>query len=98
MPSMSEPPWDDQRILALRPAKNNVDPYRAHAFFAEPERTRYGVIEEVATLLLVNRECPFRCLMCDLWKNTTDTRVPAGAVVAQVEHALAEFPSARHVK
>lgn len=97
MPSTSET-WDDARILALRPAKNAVSPERANAFFIEPERTRAGAVEDVATLLLTNRECPFRCLMCDLWKNTTDERVPAGSVPAQIAHALGHLAPVRHVK
>jgi radical SAM enzyme (TIGR01210 family) len=88
----------DRWILDQRPPKERVDPWRPHAFFVEPERTRQGTVEDVATLFLVNRECPFRCLMCDLWKNTTDTRVPEGAIVAQVQWALERLPPARHIK
>ena len=64
----------------------------------EPERTEDGAVEDTATLFLVNRECPFRCLMCDLSRNTTDRRVPNGAIAAQVEYALARLPAAPHVK
>jgi radical SAM enzyme (TIGR01210 family) len=100
MPSTNEPleAWDDARILALRPPKNAVDPARPYAFLVEPERTREGTVEDTAVLFLTNRECPFRCLMCDLWKNTTDQRVPEGAVAAQMEYALARLPPARHIK
>jgi radical SAM enzyme (TIGR01210 family) len=52
----------------------------------------------VATLFLTNRECPFRCLMCDLWKHTTKDRVPDGAIAAQIVHAMARLPAVRHVK
>jgi radical SAM enzyme (TIGR01210 family) len=85
-------------VTAQRPPKNPVDPQRPHAFFVEPERSEGGVAEETATLFLVNRECPFRCLMCDLWRNTTDRRVPDGAIVAQVEYALARLPPTPHIK
>jgi len=57
-----------------------------------------GRIEEVVTIFLTNRECPFKCLMCDLWKNTTDDPVPAGAIPAQIEYALSRLPAARHIK
>ena len=90
--------WDDARILALRPAKNSVEPTRPYAYLVEPERTRAGRIEDTAVIFLTNRECPFRCLMCDLWKNTTDARVPAGAIAEQVEYALGRLPPVRHVK
>ncbi|MDB5390709.1 MAG: radical protein [Planctomycetaceae bacterium] len=88
----------DSEILATRPAKNVVDPWRPYAYLTEPERTVAGQIEQVATLFLTNRECPFRCLMCDLWKNTLDERVPLGAIPAQIDYALARMPAAQHIK
>ncbi len=57
-----------------------------------------GQIEEVNTLFLTNRECPFRCLMCDLWKNTTDKPVPPGSIPAQIEYALSRSPATPHIK
>lgn len=100
MPSTNEnvSRWEDEHILALRPPKNAVDPSRPYAFLVEPERTRAGLVEDTAVLFLTNRECPFRCLMCDLWKNTTDERVPDGAIPAQIEYSLAHLPTARHIK
>jgi radical SAM enzyme (TIGR01210 family) len=99
-PSTSEPAgrWDGARVLALRPPKVPADPSRPYAFLVEPERTRAGAVEDTAIVFLTNRECPFRCLMCDLWRHTTDRRVPDGAIAAQVEYALARLPPARHVK
>lgn len=44
-------------------------------------------------ILLTNKECPWRCLMCDLWKNTTAQTVPPGAIPAQIEHALKALSS-----
>jgi radical SAM enzyme (TIGR01210 family) len=92
------PSTSDRWILSLRPPRAEVDPWRPYAFFVEPERTPAGTVEEVATLFLTNRECPFRCLMCDLWKHTTERRVPDGAIAAQVEWALGQLPPAQHVK
>lgn len=88
----------DQAILAARPPKNPVDPWRPYAFTVEDERTAEGVVEPVATLFLTNRECPFRCLMCDLWKNTTDDTVPVGAIPAQIDWALERLAPAPHIK
>lgn len=85
-------------ILAARPAKNRVDPLAPYAFLIEPERSAAGVVEDVATIFLTNRECPFQCLMCDLWKNTTDDRVPVGAIPAQIDYALARLPPAQSIK
>jgi radical SAM enzyme (TIGR01210 family) len=88
----------DREVLAARTPKNAVDPWKPHVFFVEPERTSAGVIEDVATILLTNRECPFRCVFCDLWRNTTDERVPTGAIPRQIEYALTRLPPARHLK
>jgi radical SAM enzyme (TIGR01210 family) len=52
----------------------------------------------VATIFLTNRECPFRCLMCDLWKNTTDFTAPRGAIPTQIDYALERLPAAEHLK
>ncbi len=55
-------------------------------------------MEPVLTVLIANRECPWRCLMCDLWRSTTEQSVPPGAVAAQVRDALSAFPEARRAK
>ena len=88
----------DAEILAARGPKNRVDPHVAWAALVEPERTAAGTIADVATIFLTNRECPLRCLMCDLWKNTTDESVPAGAIPTQIERALARLPAAQQIK
>ena len=71
-------------ILKARSVKNAVDPTRPYAFLVEPECTAQGLVEDVATIFLTNRECPFRCVFCDLWKNTTNDRVPVGSIPAQI--------------
>ena len=55
-------------------------------------------MKPVATIFLTNRECPFRCLMCDLWRNTLTETVPVGAIPAQIDHALRSLPPARQLK
>jgi radical SAM enzyme (TIGR01210 family) len=92
------PIFNDEQILAARPAKNSVDPWRPYAYLVEPECSAEGIIEDVATIFLTNRECPLRCLMCDLWKNTTDERVPVSAIPHQIDFAISQLPSARHIK
>lgn len=99
MPSTNElPQLDDAWIVAQRGPKPVHDPWRPHGFFVEPERCADGRVDDVATILLVNRECPFRCLMCDLWKYTTDERVPVGAIPAQLAYALERLPPAPRLK
>lgn len=81
-----------------RASKNPVDPYHAYAAMVEDELSAAGFVEPVATLFLTNRECPFHCVYCDLWKNTTDDSVPVGAIPAQIDDALGRLPSASHIK
>jgi archaeosine synthase beta-subunit len=88
----------DRWILERRGPRNLVDPSHVVAAFIEPERTERGEVADIATLFLTNRECPWRCLMCDLWKNTTEETVPAGAIPAQIRGSLAALPPARRVK
>lgn len=88
----------DREIVAARPEKEPVDPWRPSDWLIERERAAGGEVVPVATVFLTNRECPFRCLMCDLWKHTTDETVPEGAVPAQIDHALERLPEATHVK
>jgi len=99
MPSTREPPDSlDAWILSQRSSKNPVDPARPYAFWVEKERAIDGQIEDVATIFLTNKECPFRCLMCDLWKNTTDQPVVPGAIPGQIRWALNQLPPAQGVK
>lgn len=69
----------------------DIDPYRPHHFFAETERAASGEVISVATVFLMNRECPWRCIYCDLWKNTLTETVPSGAIPAQIDFALAQL-------
>lgn len=94
----SAPRISDRDIITARGEKHRVDPWQPYAYLVEPEHTAAGPIEDVATLFLTNRECPFHCLMCDLWKNTLDTRVPIGAIPAQLDYALERLPAAQHIK
>jgi radical SAM enzyme (TIGR01210 family) len=88
----------DRWILEKRPQRNSLDPQRPYAFFLEEERSDSGEIVPIATILLTNRECPWRCLMCDLWKNTLSQTVPKGAIPAQIDYALKKLPTARQIK
>ena len=80
-------------ITRQRPERERVDPFRPHGFCLEQERSDSGRIESSGVILLTNKECPWRCLMCDLWKNTTTQTVPPGAITRQIEYALRQFGS-----
>ena len=88
----------DQWVLSRRAPRNLLDPQRPYAFFAEEERAGDGRVVPVATVFLTNRECPWRCVMCDLWRNTLTEVAPIGAIPAQIDFALAGLPRARQIK
>jgi hypothetical protein len=89
---------DDRMIISLRGNKNSVDPKMPYGWLVEKERTSSGKIEETGIIFLTNRECPFHCLMCDLWKNTTDDTIAIGDIPRQIEWALEKMTSVKHLK
>jgi archaeosine synthase beta-subunit len=74
-----------------RGPRNPLDPSRPYAALLEDELGPDGTLWPTATLFLTNRECPFRCLMCDLWKNTLEESLPPGVIPAQIERGLASL-------
>jgi radical SAM enzyme (TIGR01210 family) len=85
-------------IVSTRGKKNHIDPQKPYSWLVEKERTRSGKIEDTGTIFLSNLECPFRCLMCDLWKNTTNKSVRKGDIPNQIEWALKQMPEVKHLK
>jgi len=82
-------------ILAQRPPRPTTpDPNVPHGVFLERERLASGTVVDSGVILLTNRECPWRCLMCDLWKDTTRASVPEGAIPRQVEFAVRKWSDA----
>ena len=77
-------------ILGHRGRKNRLDPNRPYACLLEKERAANGDLVDGLTIFLTNKECPWHCLMCDLWQNTLDDTVPTGAIAAQIDHALGQ--------
>jgi radical SAM enzyme (TIGR01210 family) len=85
-------------ILSHRPAKAVLDPQHAYASAWEEEPDAAHVLQPVAVVFLTNKECPYRCLMCDLWRHTLDRAVAPGDIPRQIRDALATLPPARHIK
>jgi radical SAM enzyme (TIGR01210 family) len=82
-------------ILAQRPARTGApDPEKPHGVFLEDERLASGVVAVSGVVLLTNKECPWHCLMCDLWKDTTTRSGPAGAIPRQLDAALQTWAEA----
>jgi archaeosine synthase beta-subunit len=91
MPPTLPPPDPAAWITSLRPPRAAVDPFTPHGVFLEQEHNGAGHVVSSGVILLTNKECPWRCLMCDLWKHTTSQSVPPGAIARQIESALAQF-------
>ena len=89
---------NDQWIVSMRGNKNNVDPQKPYGLLVEKERSISGKIEDTAIIFLTNRECPFHCLMCDLWRNTTDEPVAIGSIPKQIAWALDQIPGVKQLK
>ncbi len=89
---------NDQWIISRRGNKNIVDPQRPYGWLVEKERTTSGKIEDTGIIFLTNRECSFHCLMCDLWKNTTDESVAIGSIPKQIGWALEQMPDIKYLK
>jgi radical SAM enzyme (TIGR01210 family) len=80
------------------PKTAGLDRRVPYAFLNEEEVGPAGELVPTATIFLTNRECPFRCLMCDLWKNTLDVPTSPGAIPEQIDYALERLAPARQIK
>jgi radical SAM enzyme (TIGR01210 family) len=89
---------DNQEIERLRPARNLLNPDIPYHFLHEKEPGANGTLQKVNTIFLTGKECSFKCLMCDLWKNTLTGPAPPGAVLKQIDFALDRLPAADVIK
>jgi radical SAM enzyme (TIGR01210 family) len=85
-------------ILTRRGERNVLSPDRPYAFFCERERILAGEIVEASTIFLTNPECPWHCVMCDLWRNTTARGSAPQDIVKQIEFALERLPKSKYLK
>jgi radical SAM enzyme (TIGR01210 family) len=88
----------DRWILQRRGRRNDLDPAHADSAFVEEEADESGHPVSVATIFLTNRECPWHCLMCDLWQNTLAEDTPAGAIPEQIRAAIDGLAGAQWIK
>jgi radical SAM enzyme (TIGR01210 family) len=90
---MRWPPITTAQIRAARSPKAPVDPWQPQGWFLELECSAAGRVEPVLTILLTNRECPWTCVFCDLWKHTLDDDTPRGAIPAQMAAVRQHVPT-----
>jgi radical SAM enzyme (TIGR01210 family) len=89
---------DSHEIEKLRPARNIVNPDIPYHFLHEQEPDQDGNLQQINTIFLTSKECSFKCLMCDLWKNTLKGPTPKGAILKQIDYALNRLPKADIIK
>jgi radical SAM enzyme (TIGR01210 family) len=77
----------DRFVVERRGPREARDPWRHQGVIVEDERAGDGSIARVATVFLTGRECPWRCVMCDLWRYTIAEDTPIGAIPAQIAAA-----------
>jgi archaeosine synthase beta-subunit len=90
----SSPEARTRWALEKRGPRNLLDETKPYAYLVEPEHGPDGHAALVTTVFLTNRECPWRCLMCDLWQNTLEHSVAPGSITEQIRFALQALPSA----
>lgn len=81
----------DRFVLARRGGRPLHDPWRHQGVALDDERDADGRVCRVGTVFLTGRECPWRCVMCDLWAYTTEADTPRGALVRQLGAAVDEM-------
>jgi radical SAM enzyme (TIGR01210 family) len=88
-------PARDRFVLERREQRPQHDPWRYQGLILEEERTAAGHVSPMAVVLLTGRECPWRCVMCDLWQHTISADTPAGAIPAQIAAARRDWSDHR---
>jgi archaeosine synthase beta-subunit len=86
-PYPAAPAMRDRWVLDLRSPRPRHDAWRYQDLIVEDERTAQGAVARVGTVFLTGRECPWRCVMCDLWRYTIADDTPPGAIPAQLSAA-----------
>ncbi|MBL9139637.1 MAG: hypothetical protein JNK85_27455 [Verrucomicrobiales bacterium] len=75
---------------SLRPARPTLHPREPAGWLVESELGAEGRMVKSLTAFLTNRECPWRCVYCDLWKFALADSVAPGDVPAQLRRILLE--------
>lgn len=81
----------DRYVRARRGPRPALDPMQLQGVLVERERAAEGGVADTATVFLTGRECAWRCVMCDLWRHTTEADTPRGAIAHQVDTAVARL-------
>ncbi len=78
-------------VVSRRGPRNVLNPALPYAFLKERELAADGSAVDVLTVFLTNRECPWKCFMCDLWKNTLEVSPAPGRIPRQITFAFEQM-------
>ena len=81
-------------IRALREPTSRPGAQSTPDTLVEHEMGPKGCLLETATIFLINRECPWTCVMCDLWKHTSLKPMSPGHAPVQLSSALRQLEKA----
>jgi len=74
-------------ILSLRPhgVRQTTFHYKPSDYFEEEEVISPGFGSKALAIILQARECPWVCVMCDLWRGTRESTLPQNSITRQIE-------------
>lgn len=99
MPSRPIPTqFDNRNVVELRGPKATLNEMEPYEFLVEKELLSDSQTGDSITVFLTNRECGFKCVMCDLWKNTLDESVNRGSIPFQIRQVLEKSTAAKQIK
>lgn len=85
-------------MISAHHTNMNLNPGIPYSFIHEQEPDAKGELQEVNTIFLTSKRCPYKCVMCDLWINTRAENTPPGAIPQQIDYAVSRLPKAQVMK
>ena len=79
-------------------AKKHPKPGGPLPFPARTGTGQKGLLQKVNTIFLTGKECSFKCLMCQPWKDAIPGPTPKGAIARQIDYATTRLPNADIIK
>jgi len=86
-PKVALDPWRPVRVLHERERLAGV-PASGRPADRRRGRPSPAPVAPALAIFLAGAECPFRCVFCDLWRETLDGPTPPGAIAEQVRRGL----------
>lgn len=85
-------------VLKSRSDRNIVRPDQPYAQLNEEEWLAPDNKKSISTVFITNKECPWRCVMCDLWKNTLTYSNSSDQIIKQIQYALGNLQKSNWIK